>query len=636
LKSIGQKIALSFAIAIVILCALFGVISFTRAKSALLGLTERELEAKAESYANLYAGWCQARLAELGSIADVLEFKDAADRSRLKLDTPARRQAFNRTPQLDAQAARLGYNFVIYIDSAGDMAMPDGQKANVSGSEWFKTVVSGHSVITEPTANTFKDEANGFIMTVVVPVVRDGRVIGMINGQRPGDALVDLVKDSKIGQSGYAFVVSGNGTVIAHPDRAVVQKKANYIAQAKKEPGLAALSALSVRMVAGESGSGHYRFAGKDRIMAFAPIPGTKWSVAATIDNDEALASARELAFALLLAGVLLAIVGVFGALVFARGISRPLSRATAQAEAIASGDLSKDLPPSKGRDEIARLGAAFGDMTESLSPVIGSIRAASSQLASGSGAISSAAQSISQGTSRQASSMEEVCASIEQMAANIKQNTENAGQTESIARKTASDAKTGGDAVAQTVSAMKDIASRTSIIEEIARQTNLLALNAAIEAARAGEAGKGFAVVAAEVRKLAERSQTSAGEISDLTARSVKVAEDAGKLISAIVPDIEKTASLVREIAQASREQSAGTEQINAAVQQLDEVIQSNASSSEELASMSEELSAQSSNLSASIGFFKLKDEGAAEPSAARAPADEKANQLVTLDIVK
>ena len=196
-------------------------------------------------------------------------------------------------------------------------------------------------------------------------------------------------------------------------------------------------------------------------------------------------------------------------------------------------------------------------------------------------------------------------------MASNIKQNADNAQQTEKIALKAAQDAREGGKAVAETVGAMKEIAAKITIVEEIARQTNLLALNAAIEAARAGEHGKGFAVVASEVRKLAERSQTAAAEISKLSTSSVDVAEKAGEMLGRIVPDIQKTAELVQEINAASNEQNTGAEQINKAIQQLDQVIQQNASATEETASTSEELSSQSEQLLEAIGFFKIDHNG-------------------------
>ncbi|MEW6521939.1 MAG: methyl-accepting chemotaxis protein, partial [Thermodesulfobacteriota bacterium] len=211
-----------------------------------------------------------------------------------------------------------------------------------------------------------------------------------------------------------------------------------------------------------------------------------------------------------------------------------------------------------------------------------------------------------------QAAAAEEASSSMEQMSSNIRQNADNALQTEKIAVKSASDAQEGGKAVNQTVGAMKEIAGKISIIEEIARQTNLLALNAAIEAARAGEHGKGFAVVASEVRKLAERSQKAAAEISELSSASVEVAEKAGDMLSKMLPDIQKTAELVQEISAASKEQDTGAEQINKAIQQLDQVIQQNAGASEEMSSTAEELSAQAEQLQGIIAFFKVDGHGA------------------------
>jgi methyl-accepting chemotaxis protein len=237
----------------------------------------------------------------------------------------------------------------------------------------------------------------------------------------------------------------------------------------------------------------------------------------------------------------------------------------------------------------------------------------------------------MSKGASTQAASAEEASSSIEQMNANIRQNAENALQTEKIATQAANDAQEGGDAVNMTVSAMKQIADKIMIIEEIARQTNLLALNAAIEAARAGEHGKGFAVVAAEVRKLAERSQNAAAEINDLSTNSVEVAEQAGQLLEVIVPNIQKTAELVQEISAASKEQDAGAEQINKSIQQLDSVIQQNASASEEMASTAEELSSQSEQLADMISFFVMED-GAHQGQIGRlqAPSPEPAQEYM------
>lgn len=241
-----------------------------------------------------------------------------------------------------------------------------------------------------------------------------------------------------------------------------------------------------------------------------------------------------------------------------------------------------------------------------SIMKVINTVDDASEKVSSGAVQISASSEQLSQGSSEQAASVEEVSSSIEEMTATIRQNADNASQTEKIANKSANDAKEGGSAVTQTVKAMKEIAEKTSIIQEIARQTNLLSLNASIEAARAGDHGKGFAVVASEVQKLAERSQKAAGEISDLSSSSVAIAEKAGEMLLRLVPDIQKTAELVAEINAASGEQASGIQQINSAIQQLNTVVQQNASSAEELTATAQELSSQTVQMKTAINFLK------------------------------
>ncbi len=284
----------------------------------------------------------------------------------------------------------------------------------------------------------------------------------------------------------------------------------------------------------------------------------------------------------------------------------RPIERLKTVVEEIAAGDLSQTVVAESG-DEIGKLCNSMGTMVEKLKAVVTDVKAAADNVASGSMQISASAEQTSQGAAEQAASAEQASSSVEEMNATIKQNADNAQQTEKIAQKSAVDATESGKAVTETVGAMKEIASRISIIEEIARQTNLLALNAAIEAARAGEHGKGFAVVASEVRKLAERSQSAAGEISKLSASSVEVAEKAGQMLAKLVPDIQKTSELVQEISAASKEQTSGADQINAAIQQLNQVIQQNAGAAEEMSSTAEELSSQAEQLQSTITFFKV-----------------------------
>ena len=247
----------------------------------------------------------------------------------------------------------------------------------------------------------------------------------------------------------------------------------------------------------------------------------------------------------------------------------------------------------------------------ENLTRVLGEVRAAADALTGAANQVSATAQSLSQAASEQAASVEQTTASIDVMSASISQNSDNAKVTDGMATQSSKEAVDGGQAVRQTVVAMKQIAAKIGIVDDIAYQTNLLALNAAIEAARAGEHGKGFAVVAAEVRKLAERSQEAAKEIGELAGDSVSTAERAGKLLDQIVPNIQKTSELVQEIAASSSEQSESVVQIGGAMGQLSKATQQNASASEELAATSEELSGQAEQLQASVAFFKTGDEG-------------------------
>ncbi|MBQ1480435.1 MAG: HAMP domain-containing protein [Sphingomonas sp.] len=273
-------------------------------------------------------------------------------------------------------------------------------------------------------------------------------------------------------------------------------------------------------------------------------------------------------------------------------------------ADRIAQGDLTAEHAPLSDKD---KLGHALVSMVDRLRIVVGEATEAASGVAAGSQQLSSSSEQVSQGATEQAAAAEEASASMEQMAANIKQNADNATQTEKIARQSSQDAEQSGAAVQKAVVAMRTIAEKIGIVQEIARQTDLLALNAAVEAARAGEHGRGFAVVAAEVRKLAERSQTAAAEISGMSSDTVTAATQAGEMLTKLVPDIRRTAELVAEISAACREQDIGAVQINEAIQQLDQVTQQNASASEEMSATSEQLADKANELQSSIAYFRI-----------------------------
>ena len=443
---------------------------------------------------------------------------------------------------------------------------------------------------------------------IASPIFDTEEMLGVLVFQMPVDEINSrlLVKEG-LGESGEVYLV-GSDNLMRSQSRF---SEENTILAQKID------SATANAAIAGSEGidiTPDYR--GINVLSAFAPlsINGLEWVILAEIDEEEAFRLVAELQFAILIAMGISIVFIVVIAILFVRSVMKQLGADPAEvrelAEAIASGDLAIDLTDIEEKKRIGVF-AAMINMQQKLIEVVQQIQNNANQIFTAAAQVSNTANSLSSATSEQAASVEETSASMEEMGASISQNSENAQTTDKIASESALAAAEGGDAVTGTVQAMNQIAEKISIIEDIAYQTNMLALNAAIEAARAGEHGKGFAVVAAEVRKLAERSQVAASEISTLTGDSVKVAQRAGTLLEKMVPDITKTADLVQEITAASEEQSSGVGQINSAMQQLDRVTQQNAAGSEELAATAEEMQAQSENLQQAVSFFKLKAGG-------------------------
>ena len=322
--------------------------------------------------------------------------------------------------------------------------------------------------------------------------------------------------------------------------------------------------------------------------------------------NTEMTNTSISVMFGIILIAIALAI--LFGIMV-ARSITIGVGKGVGFAELISQGDLTIEVEPAflARKDEIGALARAMDTMKTKLKEVISNVLVGSENILSASLQMSNTSQEMSQGATEQASSAEEVSASMEEMAANIQQNTDNAQGAEKISIQGADKIRKSNEAAQMSIVSMREIADKVSIISDIAFQTNILALNAAVEAARAGEQGRGFAVVAAEVRKLAERSKVAAEEISRISTNGVKISDEAGRMLEQVVPEIQKTAKLVQEIAAASIEQNSGADQVNSALQQLNQVTQQNAAASEEMATASEELASQAEQLKEIISYFRI-----------------------------
>ncbi|MBN1243421.1 MAG: Cache 3/Cache 2 fusion domain-containing protein [Spirochaetales bacterium] len=469
-----------------------------------------------------------------------------------------------------------------------------------SGWSWFTDAERNGWTITAPYDwEGFSDR----LVSIVMELKIGGRFVGVIGTDMFVGEFQKGLDAQKILQTGYYAVLDQSGDFLFHPTLAGEPASAAFGPEGEELVARIAATGRESGVVELGSGSG-VRSVGYRALM-----PG--WWLLAIPTMPEIYAPLYSLVATM--AGMAAVAIAIFAfiAILVGRSIARPVSEVSRIQAALAKGDFTVVIPNRLGRraDELGQLARSVDRMVSTISGVVRGVKGASEVVLSGAGEITDSASALSQGATEQAASMEEVSSSMEQMAANIRQNSEGSSKTYEVAAKTAAEARSGGEGVETTVSAIRIIAEKISIIDEIARQTNLLALNAAIEAARAGETGKGFAVVAAEVRKLAERSQSAAAEISGLSAETVGTAEKTLAIIRSIVPSIERTAEMLQEISSASSEQTIGAEQINKALEQLDLVVQRNAAASEQLSATAATLEERARELGDEVAFFGIQD---------------------------
>ena len=596
--SIGTTIALIFGLSTLAVLALLAFViasrSFSSADELAQTYSTEVVKARADELSAMISRYM--RFAKDMSIRDITIRGD-------------KKEVSDMLARLETQVEKeFGGAFVAWSD--GNFITIEGENGNIASRDYFKDIMSGKTdtFVSNPVMSLATGKA---IVVIGTAIKRNGKTDGLLGVQVTLETLSQVASSVKLGKTGSGFMVDGTGLIIAHGDADLVMK-VNTLQGS--EAGFKGLETAGKAMIKGEVSNALITTPdGTRQMIFFAPVSGTpNWSLGVIIPVSEIQESGRTIAVLVIAFSVVAVLIIITLSFFLGRSIARPIKAIAEAANELAQGQLDIELPSSALRrsDEIGGLTRSMKTTIERLQEVVAEVKNSSTSVASGASELSTAAQQmatgiagiadssqqLSEGATEQAASAEEVSASVEQMGANIKQNADNSFQTEKIATKAAGDARQGAQAVAETVLAMRQIAEKINIIEEIARQTNMLSLNASIEAARAGEHGKGFAVVASEVGKLAERSKIAAGEISALSKQSVDVAEKAGIMLESMVPDIQKTAELVQEISVASREQDTGTQQINQAIAQLDTVIQQNASISEEFSATSEEIASQAS----------------------------------------